>query len=59
MLTAGCLVVLVLLASPAPCLSFSLLSGYTDGMCGTTFTDRCPHVSKVTPTVLSALLSSP
>ena len=49
MLTAGCLVILVLLASPAPCLSFSLLSGYTDSMCGTTFTDRCPHVSKVTP----------
>ena len=29
-----------------PGLSFSLVTSYTDTMCGATFTDRCPHISK-------------
>ena len=29
-----------------PGLTFSLVTSYTDTMCGATFTDRCPHLSK-------------
>ena len=45
---------LLSLALPSS-LSFSLLTTYTDTMCGTTFTDRCPHLSKVTPSSLPTL----
>ena len=35
----------VILARPGS--TFSLVTRYTDSMCGATFTDRCPHLSKV------------
>ena len=34
----------VMLARPGS--TFSLVTRYTDTMCGATFTDRCPHLSK-------------
>ena len=43
MLTVWVPVVSLLLS---PGLAFSLLASYTDSMCGVTFTERCPHVSK-------------
>ena len=44
MLTIITILVMLLLARPGS--TFSLVTRYTDTMCGATFTDRCPHLSK-------------
>ena len=45
------IIIIISVMAVRPGLSFSLVtgsgySGYTDTMCGATFTDRCPQLSK-------------
>ena len=49
--TTTIIIIIISVMAVRPGLNFSLVtgsgySGYTDTMCGATFTDRCPQLSK-------------
>ena len=46
MLTTSITILTISVMLARPGLTFSLVTSYTDTMCGATFTDRCPHLSK-------------